>query len=66
MQFVKGDWIKPGAVVIDCGINAVKDSSRKSGIKLEGDVDFTQAFEARLLFKKSIVFMDKYLYYCAL
>ena len=27
-QFVKGDWIKPGAVVIDCGINTIPGKSR--------------------------------------
>ena len=35
-QFVKGDWIKPGAVVIDVGINRVDD-------KLVGDVDYLPA-----------------------
>ena len=30
-KFVPGDWIKPGAVVIDCGINSVSDSTKKSG-----------------------------------
>lgn len=30
-QFVQGDWIKPGAIVIDCGINAIPDASKKSG-----------------------------------
>jgi methylenetetrahydrofolate dehydrogenase (NADP+)/methenyltetrahydrofolate cyclohydrolase/formyltetrahydrofolate synthetase len=30
-HFIKGDWIKPGAVVIDCGINSIPDSSAKSG-----------------------------------
>jgi methylenetetrahydrofolate dehydrogenase (NADP+)/methenyltetrahydrofolate cyclohydrolase/formyltetrahydrofolate synthetase len=29
--FVKGDWIKPGAVVIDVGINSLPDSSKKAG-----------------------------------
>lgn len=42
-QFVKGDWIKQGAVVIDVGINAVTDSSRKTGYRLVGDVDFEEA-----------------------
>ena len=31
-NFVPGEWIKPGAVVIDCGINSVPDASKKSGI----------------------------------
>ncbi len=41
--FVTGDMIKPGAVVIDVGINRVPDSSRKSGYRLTGDVDFDAA-----------------------
>ena len=42
-RFVQGDWIKPGAVVIDVGTNYVPDDSRKSGQKLVGDVDFDSA-----------------------
>ena len=38
--FLKGEWLKPGAVVIDVGINQVKDDSKKSGYRLVGDVDF--------------------------
>jgi len=38
--FLKGEWLKPGAVVIDVGINQVKDESKKSGFRLVGDVDF--------------------------
>ena len=34
--------IKPGCAVIDVGINRVPDSSRKSGYRLVGDVDFEQ------------------------
>ncbi len=41
-NYVKGDWIKPGAAVIDVGINAVDDTSRKSGYRLVGDVDFEE------------------------
>jgi len=40
---IKGDWIKPGAAVIDVGTNAVDDPSRKSGYRLVGDVDFQDA-----------------------
>ncbi|HEY4302500.1 MAG TPA: bifunctional 5,10-methylenetetrahydrofolate dehydrogenase/5,10-methenyltetrahydrofolate cyclohydrolase [Candidatus Didemnitutus sp.] len=40
--FVKADMVKPGAVVIDVGVNRVPDASRKSGYRLVGDVDFTQ------------------------
>jgi len=39
-EFVKGSWIKPGAVVIDVGINSVDDASDKRGYRLVGDVDF--------------------------
>lgn len=38
--FLKGEWLKPGAVVIDVGINQVKDETKKSGFRLVGDVDF--------------------------
>ncbi|KAI3975269.1 hypothetical protein MKX01_033509 [Papaver californicum] len=41
-NMIKGDWIKPGAAVIDVGTNAVDDPSRKSGYRLVGDVDFKQ------------------------
>ncbi|MGD9637797.1 MAG: bifunctional methylenetetrahydrofolate dehydrogenase/methenyltetrahydrofolate cyclohydrolase FolD [Alphaproteobacteria bacterium] len=41
--FVKGDWIKVGAVVIDVGINRIEDSSKPSGYRLCGDVDFDEA-----------------------
>lgn len=39
-DFIKADWVKEGAVVIDVGINRVEDSSKKSGFRLKGDVDF--------------------------
>jgi 5,10-methylene-tetrahydrofolate dehydrogenase/methenyl tetrahydrofolate cyclohydrolase len=39
-QFVKGDWLKDGAVVIDVGINSIPDATKKSGQRLVGDVDF--------------------------
>ena len=38
--FVKKDMIKPGATVIDVGVNRVEDSSSPKGYKLVGDVDF--------------------------
>ncbi|KAJ1687712.1 hypothetical protein LUZ63_019102 [Rhynchospora breviuscula] len=40
---IKGDWIKPGAAVIDVGMNAVDDPSKKRGYRLVGDVDFVEA-----------------------
>ncbi|MEN9333141.1 MAG: hypothetical protein RLY35_321 [Bacteroidota bacterium] len=38
--FVTAEMVKPGAVVIDVGITRVADSSKRSGFKLAGDVDF--------------------------
>ncbi|KAL0259498.1 tetrahydrofolate synthase [Diplodia seriata] len=43
--FVKGEWVKPGAVVIDVGTNYIPDASKKSGQRLVGDVDFDAAAE---------------------
>lgn len=42
-HMVKGDWIKPGALVIDVGVNRIDDPSRKSGYRLVGDVDYEAA-----------------------
>ena len=39
-EFVTADMVKPGAVVIDVGINRVPDASKKSGYRLTGDVNF--------------------------
>lgn len=39
-EFVKGDMVKEGAVVVDVGTTRVPDASRKSGFKLTGDVEF--------------------------
>lgn len=39
-HFVKEDMVKDGAVVVDVGTTRVPDSSRKSGFRLTGDVDF--------------------------
>ena len=39
-EFVKADMVRPGAVVIDVGINRVDDASRPKGYRLVGDVDF--------------------------
>jgi len=41
-EFVKADMVKPGAVVIDVGVNRVPDSSTKSGSRLVGDVAFSE------------------------
>jgi len=45
MEFVRGDWIKPGAAVIDVGINSKPDATKKSGHRLVGDVNFEEARE---------------------
>ena len=44
-EFVRGDWLKPGAAVIDVGINRIEDASKKSGFRLVGDVNFAEAVE---------------------
>jgi methylenetetrahydrofolate dehydrogenase (NADP+) / methenyltetrahydrofolate cyclohydrolase len=44
-EYVRGDWIKPGAIVIDVGVNRVEDATRKSGYRLVGDVNFDEAAE---------------------
>jgi methylenetetrahydrofolate dehydrogenase (NADP+)/methenyltetrahydrofolate cyclohydrolase len=42
-EMVKGDWIKPGAVVIDVGINRLPPASEGAKGKIVGDVDFAEA-----------------------
>ncbi|MDQ7025668.1 MAG: bifunctional methylenetetrahydrofolate dehydrogenase/methenyltetrahydrofolate cyclohydrolase FolD [Anaerolineae bacterium] len=44
-EFVKGDWIKSGAVVIDVGTNKIDDPTNDKGYKWVGDVDFEAAKE---------------------
>ena len=44
-RFVQADWLKPGATVIDVGINEIPDATKKSGKRLIGDVDFEKAKE---------------------
>ena len=41
-EFVKADMVKPGAVVIDVGVNRINDPSAKCGTRLVGDVDFSR------------------------
>jgi methylenetetrahydrofolate dehydrogenase (NADP+)/methenyltetrahydrofolate cyclohydrolase len=41
-EFIKGDWVKEGAVVLDVGINRIDDPSKKSGTRLVGDVAFDE------------------------
>jgi methylenetetrahydrofolate dehydrogenase (NADP+) / methenyltetrahydrofolate cyclohydrolase len=42
---VKGDWVKPGAMVIDVGINRVDDPAATNGTRIVGDVEFESALE---------------------
>ena len=42
-EFVTGSMVKPGAVVIDVGVNRVDDPSKKQGYRLVGDVMFDEA-----------------------
>ena len=55
-NYVKGEWLKPGVVIIDVGINYIPgtsscilshylDESKKSGQRLVGDVDYESALE---------------------
>lgn len=42
-EFVKGSWLKPGAIVVDVGINRVPDPHSPRGYKVVGDVEFSSA-----------------------
>lgn len=44
-EMVKGDWLKPGAVVIDVGINRLEPAAGESKGRLVGDVDYASALE---------------------
>ncbi len=44
-EMVKGDWVKPGAVVIDVGINHVTDASKPKGYRIVGDVAYDEVTE---------------------
>lgn len=44
-KFVTADFVKPGATVIDVGINRIADPTTKSGFRLVGDVDFAAVAE---------------------
>ena len=41
-EFVKADMVKPGAIIMDVGVNRVPDATAKSGTKLVGDVAFAE------------------------
>lgn len=42
-ELVKGEWLKAGALVIDCGINHIPDETKASGKRLVGDVHYASA-----------------------
>lgn len=42
---VTADMVKPGAVVIDVGVNRIEDAAKKNGFRLAGDVDFSAVAE---------------------
>ena len=44
-EMVRGDWVKPGAVVIDVGINRVDDDTKERGYRLAGDVHYDEVKE---------------------
>ncbi len=44
-QTLTGDMVKPGAVVIDVGVNRIPDETRKRGYRLEGDADYQSVSE---------------------
>jgi methylenetetrahydrofolate dehydrogenase (NADP+)/methenyltetrahydrofolate cyclohydrolase len=44
-EFVTGDMVRPGATVIDVGVNRVADATTKTGYRLVGDVKFDEAVE---------------------
>lgn len=44
-QMVRGDWVKPGAVVIDVGTNRIEDPTHPKGSRLVGDVCYEEAKE---------------------
>jgi methylenetetrahydrofolate dehydrogenase (NADP+)/methenyltetrahydrofolate cyclohydrolase len=44
-EFVKGAWLKEGAVVIDVGINSIDDPSAARGYRLVGDVEYDEALK---------------------
>mgnify|MGYP005849612933 CR=1 FL=1 len=41
-EYVRGDWLKPGAVVIDVGINSKDDPTKKRGYRLVGDANYEE------------------------
>lgn len=48
-EMIRGDWLKPGAVVIDVGSNRIEDPSNPRGYRWAGDVHFESACEVASL-----------------
>ena len=46
-QFLKADMVKPGATVLDVGVNRIADPSAPRGSRLVGDVDFGSSADCR-------------------
>jgi methylenetetrahydrofolate dehydrogenase (NADP+) / methenyltetrahydrofolate cyclohydrolase len=44
-EMVRGDWVKPGAVVIDVGVNRIEDPTHPKGSRLVGDVCYNEVKE---------------------
>ncbi|MCW5873992.1 MAG: bifunctional methylenetetrahydrofolate dehydrogenase/methenyltetrahydrofolate cyclohydrolase FolD [Anaerolineales bacterium] len=44
-ELVRGDWVKPGATVIDVGVNRIADPAAKRGSRVVGDVAFAEVAE---------------------
>ncbi|KAJ3616091.1 hypothetical protein Zmor_012065, partial [Zophobas morio] len=44
-EYIKAEWLKKGAVVMDVGVNIVTDTNKKSGRGIVGDVEFSKAKE---------------------
>lgn len=44
-EMVRGEWVKPGAVVVDVGINRIEDAARPKGYRLVGDVAYDEVKE---------------------
>lgn len=44
-EYVRGDWLKPGVVIVDVGINDKPDATKKRGYRLVGDVHYHEALQ---------------------
>jgi len=44
-EYVKGDWLKPGAVVVDVGTNKIDDPTNDKGYKYVGDVEYKSSIQ---------------------